>query len=114
MDSMTDGRSTLFYKIPIQSVCSRSYIYMMRQFKQTRPPTRFNRSRCFLVIRFFIVLAIGATMFQAALLVRYRDPSQFVMIAILLTITVLVFALALFYFKRILRLRSKARMMTIP
>ena len=110
---MTDGRSTRFYKKPIQSVCSKSVVYMMMQSKQPRLPTRFNRSRCFLVIQFFIVLAVGATMFQAALLVRYWDPSQFVLIAILFTIAVLILILALFYFKRILELRSKAMMTTI-
>jgi len=73
-------------------------------------PNRFSRSRCLLLIRFFILLALAATMFQVAMLIRRLFPSEPLILSAALVFSVLFLIGASMDFLRILRLRSEARM----
>jgi len=72
-------------------------------------PNTFSRGRCLLLIRFFVILAFGATMFQAALFVQRYLPSELLVLSLLLAFSVLLFIGASIDFLRILKLRSEAR-----
>ncbi|MHA3964896.1 MAG: hypothetical protein AM325_015315 [Candidatus Thorarchaeota archaeon SMTZ1-45] len=72
-------------------------------------PNRFDRGRCLLLIRFLILMSIGASMFQFALLVRYYAPSYLIVIAVLLALSTLFLIGALIDLRRILRLRAEAK-----
>ncbi|MFW9965296.1 MAG: hypothetical protein ACFFCX_17110 [Candidatus Sifarchaeia archaeon] len=74
-------------------------------------PNRFNRSRCLLLIRFLTLIAIGASLFQAAILVRYKAPSYLMVILALLALSVLFFIGGLIDLRKIIKLRAEAKRM---
>ncbi len=93
-------------KEPIYKIFSSDSV---RQMRTSTYPNRFSRDRCLLLIRFLIVLALGATTFQMAMLVRYFRPSNLLIISVLLALSLLIFSGALIDLRSILRLRVESK-----
>ena len=72
-------------------------------------PTKFSRDRCHLLIRFLILLAIGATVFQMGMFVFYYRQSYVLVLVALFIISAIILVAALRDFRTILKLRSETR-----
>ena len=72
-------------------------------------PNTFSHGRCLLLLRFLLLLAVGATLFQAALFVLRYYPSELLILYILLFSSVPFLIGALLDLLRILKLRSEAK-----
>jgi hypothetical protein len=72
-------------------------------------PNRFSRDRCNLLIRFLVLLASGATVFQMGMFVLYYRPSYLLILVVLLTISAIILFVAYRDLRKILKLRSEAK-----
>ena len=74
-----------------------------------REPTRFSRDRCHLLIRFLMLLALGASVFQMGMFVFYYRPSYLLILVALFIISAIILLIALKDFRSILKLRSESK-----
>lgn len=109
MDFIGRGRQSVVDKKTNEPICNSFRSNIRRQSRTSTYPNRFSRDRCLLLIRFLIVLAFGATMLQAAMLVRRYSPSNLLVISALFALSLLILIGALIDLRRILKLRSQAK-----
>jgi hypothetical protein len=84
---------------------------IQRQSNPPAYPNRFNQDRCLLLIRCVILLALGATMFQIAMLIRLISPSNLILLPVYLMFSILLFVGWLIDLQRILKLRAESKRM---
>ena len=113
MDFIVRGRQPVVDQKPREPIYNILRSDIRHQSRTSTYPNRFSRDRCLLLIRFLIVLAFGATMFQAAMLVRRYSPSNLLVISALFALSLLILSGALIDLRRILKLRSQAKRMQI-
>jgi len=111
MDFIVRGRQPVVDQKPREPIYNIFRSDIRRQSRASTYPNRFSRDRCLLLIRFLIVLAFGATMFQVAMLVRYYSPSNLLVSSVLFALSLFILSGALIDLRRILKLRSQTKRM---
>jgi len=113
MNFIVRGRQPVVDQKPREPIYNIFRSDIRRQARTSTYPNRFSRDRCLLLIRFLIVLALGATMFQAAMLVRRYSPFNLLVVSALFALSLLILCGALIDLRRILKLRSQAKRLQI-